>query len=89
MTGAKAAGEMNDSYNKAFRAGNIDHLLGLYAPEAILVCQPDAFARGRSAKRKRVESLLFMKVTLRTDNQLCIESGDLALLICLVRIGAS
>lgn len=72
--------EINDCYNEAFRSGDLDQLVALYEPEAVLAPEPGQLVKGREAIRERLRGLLGLTGTLRADNQSCVEFENVALL---------
>jgi ketosteroid isomerase-like protein len=77
---AKAPEDLNDLYNEAFRAGDIERLLALYEPDSVLAPTPDARIRGRLAIRERLSRLLVLKGELRAEKSSCVECEGLAVL---------
>jgi ketosteroid isomerase-like protein len=77
---AKAPEDLNDLYNEAFRAGDIERLLALYEPDSVLAPTPDARIRGRLAIRERLALLLALKGELRAEKSSCVECDGVALL---------
>lgn len=73
-------GEINSYYNEVFRSGNLERLVALYEPDAVLEAQPGELVRGRSAIREQLNNLLALKGELHAENQSYVEFGDLALL---------
>lgn len=72
--------EMNAAFAEAFNSGDIERLLALYEPGAVLVPRPGQVAEGAEAIRAALEELLALKGHMRSENQYALMRGDLALL---------
>ena len=72
--------QLNEHYNELFRNGDIEGLVALYEPDAVLAAAPEQLVKGRDEIRKRLSGLLSLKGTLSADNQNCVELNGLALL---------
>jgi uncharacterized protein (TIGR02246 family) len=72
--------EMNAAFAEAFNSGDIERLLALYEPGAVLVPRPGQVAEGAEAIRAALEELLALKGHMRSENQYALVRGDLALL---------
>jgi ketosteroid isomerase-like protein len=77
---AKTSNEINSHYNEVFRSGDLEGLVALYEPNAVLAPQPGHLVRGREAIREQLRSLLGLVGTLHAENQSCVEFENLALL---------
>jgi uncharacterized protein (TIGR02246 family) len=71
---------MNAAFGAAVTSGDIEQLLALYEPDALLAPQPGVRARGREEIRAALEELLALRGTMESHNVYCMEAGDLALL---------
>lgn len=68
-------------FSEAFAARDLEGLVGLYEPEAVLVPQPGVVATGHQAIREALGGLLAIKGPLRTEIRSTFRTGDLALVI--------
>jgi uncharacterized protein (TIGR02246 family) len=73
-------GDMNSAFAEAFNAGDIDSLMTLYEPSAVLVPMPGHVVEGTQAIRSALEELLAMKGRMTSENQYALVHGDIALL---------
>lgn len=72
--------DMNAAFAAAYNSGDIEQLLALYEPNAILAPQPGLRAVGLEAIREALLGLLDLGGTMRSENLYCLRSGDIALL---------
>jgi len=72
--------DMNSAFAEAFNSGNIETLVALYEPDAVLVPQPGQLVEGAQAIRVALEELLSLKGRMRSENQYALVRGDIALL---------
>ena len=72
--------DMNAAFAAAFNSGDIEQLLALYEPDAVLAPQPGLRAVGLEAIREALLRLLGLGGTMRSENLYCLRSGDIALL---------
>ena len=72
--------EMNPAFAAAVNSGDVENLLALYEPDALLAAQPGARARGASEIRVALEGLLALGGTMESRNVYCMEVDDIALL---------
>lgn len=72
--------DMNSAFAEAFNSGDIESLVSLYEPEAVLVPVPGQVAVGAEAIRAALLELLSLKGTMRSENQYALVQGDIALL---------
>jgi uncharacterized protein (TIGR02246 family) len=72
--------EMNAAFAAAVNSGDVEQLLALYEPEALLAPQPGLRARGTGELRAALEQLLALEGTMESRNVYCMQVGDLALL---------
>jgi ketosteroid isomerase-like protein len=73
-------GRLNERYNAIFRARDLDALVALYEPDAVLSPQPGLEVRGAAAIRERLAGLIALTGSLESRDHVCIVSGDIALL---------
>jgi quercetin 2,3-dioxygenase len=72
--------QMNATFAAAYNSGDIENLMALYEPNAVLVPQPGLRAIGLAAIREALLGLLGQKGKMQSENVYCIRTGDLALL---------
>lgn len=72
--------EMNSAFAEAFNSGDVEELLSLYEPTAVLVPRPGQVVEGAEAIRAALQELLALKGTMRSENQYALVHGDIALL---------
>lgn len=78
--------DMNSAFADAFNSGDIDNLLALYEPTAVLVPVPGEVVEGVAAIRVALERLLALKGHMTAENQYALVHGDIALLRAKVRL---
>lgn len=72
--------EMNGAFAEAFNSGDIENLMALYEPDAVLVPTPGRVVEGTQAIRAALRELLALKGHMRSENQYALVHGDIALL---------
>lgn len=72
--------DMNTAFAEAFNAGDIDALVALYEPDAVLLPRPGYVVTGTEAIRAALQELLALKGQMRSENQYALVHGDVALL---------
>jgi len=78
--------DMNSAFGEAFNSGDLDGLVVLYEPGAVLVPVPGRVAEGAQAIRSALQELLALKGHMRSENLYALVNGDLALLRAKVRL---
>jgi uncharacterized protein (TIGR02246 family) len=71
---------MNAAFAEAYNSGDVERLLALYEPDALLAPLPGRRARGGVAIREALVGLLALKGRMTSTNVYSMEVGDLALL---------
>jgi uncharacterized protein (TIGR02246 family) len=71
---------MNAAFAAAVSSGDVERLLALYEPDALLAPQPGARARGTQEIRPALEELLALGGTMESRNVYCMRVGEIALL---------
>lgn len=71
---------MNAAFAAAFNAGDIEDLMALYEPNAVLAPQPGQRAVGLAAIREALLGFLSLKGKMQSENIYCMRAGDIALL---------
>lgn len=72
--------DMNSAFADAFNSGNIENLMALYEPTAVLVPIPGKVVEGLEAIRSALQELLALKAHMISENQYALVNGDIALL---------
>jgi ketosteroid isomerase-like protein len=73
-------GEMNAAFADAVSSGDVERVLALYEPDALLAPRPGERARGLGEIRAALVELLALGGRMESRNVWCMEVGDLALL---------
>lgn len=77
---ARKPEEIHDLFAQALSAGDVDAVISLYEPDAILAPQPGQVVRGRAAIREALAGYLALKPVFTLQSSKVIQSGDIALL---------
>jgi uncharacterized protein (TIGR02246 family) len=72
--------EIRTLFSTAFNAGNLDALMALYEPEAMLIPQPGKVTRGRDAIRHALQQFLALKGTMQLQSLYVINGPGIALM---------
>ncbi len=72
--------QMNETFVRAFNSKQIDNLMLLYEPDAVLVRLDGSLARGTDQVRDELSKLLTMGIRVEGRNQFAITYGNTALL---------
>jgi ketosteroid isomerase-like protein len=72
--------DMNAAFGAAVNSGDVENLVALYEPDALLAPEPGKRARGHAEIRAALTHLLALGGTMESRNNYCMEVGDLALL---------
>ncbi|HZS33316.1 MAG TPA: SgcJ/EcaC family oxidoreductase [Methylomirabilota bacterium] len=73
--------EAHTRFREAFNAGDLQALMALYEPDAVLIPQPGAEpVRGLQAIRSALEGFLGLKGRLELETTYVVRHGDVALL---------
>jgi ketosteroid isomerase-like protein len=72
--------DMNAAFGAAYNSGEIERLLALYEPDAVLAPQPGLRAVGLEEIREALTGLLGLGGSMRSENLYCMRSGNIALL---------
>src|SRR5690349_5154465 len=76
---ARRPEEIDQSFAQAFSAGDLEALVALYEPDAVLVPQPGQVVTGREAIREALQGFLTLCGEFRIEVKGVVETGDLAL----------
>lgn len=82
MTPPRNPGEMYEAFAKAYHAGDLETMMSLYEPDAILMPEPGKLAEGKDAIREAQMGLLTIKGTMKVGATTTLTSGDLAISRC-------
>lgn len=77
-----APGDVYLKLLEAFNAGDLDALMELYEPDAVLAPTPVDRVRGKDAIRAAFAAILKAKPKMRMELLALFESGDLAMTKC-------
>jgi uncharacterized protein (TIGR02246 family) len=80
MTTETGQHELHRAFEAAVNAGDLEALLGLYAPDARLITLDGSLAEGRDAIREQYELLMAMNGTITMQTRYAFECGEFALL---------
>jgi uncharacterized protein (TIGR02246 family) len=72
--------DMNAAFARALNSGDIEQLVSLYEPDAILAPMPGQRAVGLDAIRAALEGLLGVNGQMEAKNNYCMRAGDIAML---------
>ena len=72
--------ELDQLFERALNAGDLDALVALYEPQAALMPSPGNVVIGTAAIREALAGFLAAKPTITTSGKLMAQSGDIALL---------
>jgi uncharacterized protein (TIGR02246 family) len=72
--------EMNPAFAAAVSSGDVERVLALYEPDALLAPRPGERARGLVEIGGALEELLALGGTMESRNVYCMQVGELALL---------
>jgi uncharacterized protein (TIGR02246 family) len=74
--------DMPRVFSQAFNAGDLDALMALYEPDAVLVSQPGHTVAGVSAAHEALQVFLGLHGTIDLVLERVLASGDIALISC-------
>jgi uncharacterized protein (TIGR02246 family) len=86
---AKDPADMHRLFADAFNARDLDALVALYEPEAVLVPQAGQRAVGRDAIREALAGFLAAFETIELTTRGIVQQGDIALLYPEFRLGGT
>ena len=72
--------KLNERYNALFRVGDLENLMALYEPDAVLAPAPGKELRGHAEIRAQLKQLLKLRGELISTQLNCVRQGDIALL---------
>jgi uncharacterized protein (TIGR02246 family) len=73
--------QIHREFEQAFNASDLDALLDLYEPDAVLIPQPGTVVHGRDQIGPALQQFLDLGGTISLDTKEVIEVGDLAFLV--------
>ena len=68
------------NFEAAFNAGDLDGLLELYEPDAVLIVQPGSVVSGQEGIAGALQAFLDLQGQITLDTKLTARTGDLAYL---------
>ena len=71
---------LNERYNALFRVADLENLVALYEPDAVLAPAPGKELRGHAEIRAQLKQLLKLRGELISQQLSCVRQGDIALL---------
>jgi uncharacterized protein (TIGR02246 family) len=72
--------QIHRMFETAFNDNDLDGLMALYEPDAVLVPQPGSVARGTEEVREALQRYLALEGRITLDTKLVVTVGDLAYL---------
>lgn len=81
--------DMNAAFAEAFNSGDIENLIALYEPGAVLVPMPGQVVEGTQAIRAALQELLALKGYMQSENQYALVHGEIALLRAKVHLSGT
>ena len=72
--------DMNAAFAAAVRSGDVEEVLALYEPGALLASQPGRRSRGIEEIRAALTELVAIGGTIESRNNYCMQVGEIALL---------
>jgi uncharacterized protein (TIGR02246 family) len=72
--------EMNGAFAEAVSSGDVERVLALYEPDALLAPRPGERASGLDEIRAALDALLALRGTMTSRIVWCMQVGELALL---------
>jgi ketosteroid isomerase-like protein len=72
--------KLNERYNALFRVADLENLMALYEPDAVLAPAPGKELRGHAEIRAQLKQLLKLRGQLNSTLLSCVRQGDIALL---------
>lgn len=69
---------MSAAFQAAFRAGDVEALVALYEPGAVLAPAPGARAEGHAAIRAAIAQFMALRGTMTLRTVTCMRAGELA-----------
>jgi uncharacterized protein (TIGR02246 family) len=71
--------EMPQAFSDAFNSGDVDAVMALYEPDAVLVPEPGRTVAGSAAIREALQGFLALKGRIELRLKRAISAGDTAL----------
>jgi uncharacterized protein (TIGR02246 family) len=71
--------DMSSVWEQAFNSGDVEQVMALYEPDAVLIPEPGQVARGTDAIRQALLGFVGLKLPIRLENKRVLTSGDLAM----------
>jgi uncharacterized protein (TIGR02246 family) len=77
---ARTPNEFHDVFAATFNAGDLDAVVALFEPDAVLAPQPGQIVKGHVAIREALKGFFALKPRIALQLRKAFESGDIALL---------
>jgi uncharacterized protein (TIGR02246 family) len=71
--------QMPATFEQAFNSGDIEQVMALYEPDAVLVPEPGQVVKGTPAVREALLRFLALKLPIHLERKRVLEHGDVAL----------
>jgi uncharacterized protein (TIGR02246 family) len=72
--------QIHECFEKALVAADLDALLAIYEPDAVVVPEAGQVLKGTDAIREHLAGLIAMKPQLKSETTVTVQSGDIAML---------
>jgi ketosteroid isomerase-like protein len=72
--------KLNDRYTALFRVSDLENLMTMYEPDAVLSPVPGKELRGHAEIRAQLKQLLKLRGELISSQLSCVRQGDIALI---------
>jgi ketosteroid isomerase-like protein len=72
--------KLNERYNALFRVSDLENLMAMYEPDAVLSPVPGKELRGHAEIRAQLKQLLKLRGDLTSTQLSCVRQGDIALI---------
>ncbi len=72
--------DMPSTFESAFNTGDIEQVMALYEPNAVLIPQPGQVVQGVAAAREALRGFLAFKLPIHLEVKRVLSAGDVALL---------
>lgn len=75
--------DLVETFFRAFNRGDVDAVIALYEPNAVLMAQPGQAAQGAEALRAALNGFFTLKPTLTLEKKKLVMAGDIALSVAM------
>lgn len=77
---AQTPDQIHECFERALADNDIDAMMAVYEPDAVLVPEAGKTVEGADAVRRHLEEMLAMKPRLRSETTVAVRAGDIAML---------